>query len=63
MKIPNHNKSWNLKIHSGVMKWNLETYNRSIFETTRKRDNYSIVHECKTNLVSVLKKLNCKISR
>ena len=62
MKIPNHNKSWNLKIHLGGMKWNLETYNRSIFETTRNK-KYSIVHECKTNLVSVLKELYCKISK
>ena len=39
------------------MMWNLETYNRSICKTYRKRDYYKIVHKFKTNLVNVLKKL------
>ena len=39
------------------MMWNLETYNRSILKITRERNSYSIVHECKTNLVNVLKEL------
>ena len=59
MKIPNHNKSRNLKLKDtfSEMMWSLETYNRSIVKTTGKIDYYSIVHECKTNLVNVLKEL------
>ena len=42
------------------MKWNLKLkfdIIRSIFESTRKGDYYSIVHEYDANLVVIFKKL------